>query len=136
MKIRAKVTQYFKDNIFAIRLLSGKVRVGDVIAIKRGAQRSLSQNSLLWVFYTWCIDNGLKEHGHFSAQALHEDIKAYFLSEKIFDKGQFKAIEVGSSTELNKVEFGEFIEKIDQFMNSFFELNTAPFWEMYEANKP
>jgi len=76
----------------------------------------------------------LKDQGHFDPQALHMDLKAHFLAEKIFTKGQFKAVEEATTTTMNKPDFGEYLEAVDHFMQDFFEINTAPFWEQYKKD--
>ena len=108
---------------------------GTVLSVKWGATRSLSQNALLWVYYNWLInEGGLKDQGHFSAQALHDNLKQHFLSEKTFDKGQFKDLEGASSATLNKMEFSDFFEAVDQFANDFFGVDTSVFWEEHKKN--
>jgi len=132
MKSRARITRK-KDKSYVIVADTDKLRVGDTITIKRGAIRSLPQNSLYWVYLTWCINNGLKEHGHIHPEALHLNLKSHFISTKVFTRGKFKLIEMGSTTEMNKIEFGEYLEKCDHFINEFFGLNTSPFWEVYQT---
>jgi hypothetical protein len=121
-----------EDGKFQCLLLLNRMipKQGDLVKLKWGSTRTLSQNSLYWVYLNWLINEaGLKEQGHFCAQALHDNLKSHFLSEKIMDKGKFKAIEEGSTTILNKSEFSEYFEQCDKFMNDFFEIDTSPFWE-------
>lgn len=117
--------------------LSGKLPPeGSAIYVKWGSLRSRDQNALLWAYYTWLIDfGGLKEHGFYCPEAIHESLKAKFLADKIMSKGEWKAIEDGSTATLSKSEFSEYIEKIDHFICDFFQADTSPFWEAHKSDE-
>ena len=113
--------------------------VGTMVDVRWGAKRSVQQNKLYFLYLRWLIEHGgLREHGHFSEQGLHESLKQHFLSEKIMKAGQFKAIENYdelTTTSMNKVEFGEYLEKAEQFMSEFFGVDSSSFWQEYKDNK-
>lgn len=131
-RVAGKVTQIqaLPAGLFAVIRLDGKLpRVGDEVTLKWGSVRTHSQNALYWVYLNWLInEGGLRNQGHFTAEALHLDLKAHFLSAKIFSKGQFEALEEATTTDLGKAEFGEYFDKVNEFMKDFFNVDTAPFW--------
>lgn len=135
-KVKAKVLSSMVDEqghlIGKVQFNKKMPKRGELFTAKWGSIRSLSQNSLYWVYLTFLIeDAGLKEHGHFDPYALHLDLKNHFLSEKIFTKGKFEAIEETSTTILDKAEFAEYLKKVDEFMQEFFQISTVDFWNTY-----
>ena len=138
-RVKAKVLAIKTDengHLLAKLRFNKKLPPVDIlVTVKWGSERTLSQNSLYWKYLNWVIDSGgLKDKGHFDPYALHLDLKAHFIAEKIFDKGKFKAIEEATTTTMTKSEFSEYFDAVDRFMWDFFEINTAPFWETYKKD--
>ena len=138
-KVKAKVIASKVDEngrfLAKIQLNRKLPQVGENLTVKWGSIRTLNQNSFYWLYLSLLIkDCGLMDHGHFSPQALHMSLKAHLLSEKVMDKGQFKAIEEATTTTLTKSEFGEYMDMVDKFVTSFFEIDTSSFFEEYEKH--
>lgn len=138
-KIKGRVQQVgIKDGkrVAVIELNEKMPSKGEIVTVKWGSTRTVSQNALYWKYLTWMIvHGGLRDHGHFDPQALHDNLKAHFLAEKIMEKGEFKAVEEPTTTLLGKAEFGEYFDKVDQFMREFFNSDPQPFWDEYSERK-
>lgn len=113
-----------------IQLNGTMPKPGQIITVKWGSTRTLPQNALYWVYLNWLIDHaGLKDHGHFFADELHGNLKKHLLAHA---KGETE--EEVTTTDLNKMEFSEYFEKVDKFVQEFFGIDTAPFWEEHKEN--
>ena len=134
-----------KCRVLAHKIVDGKLlakvqfdvkcpKDGELFTAKWGSTRTLSQNNLYWLYLSWLIDHGgLKDQGHFDPMALHLDLKAHFLSNNSFTKAQ---IEEATTTDLTKTEFGEYMDKVDEFVKDFFGIDTSAFWEEYRDKYP
>lgn len=133
-KISGKVIKSgIKDGkLLAIIQFNGRMpKPGELVICKWGRTRSLSQNALLWVFYDYLLNEcGMKEE-YSTSEELHETLKAAFLSKKVFTPNGQEILKIGSTTNLGKIEFGEYLDKINQAVIEYWGINTQPFWEQY-----
>lgn len=136
VKCRVLASKWIDGKLFAKVQFDQKCpKDGELFTAKWGSVRTLSQNSLYWLFLNWLIEfGGLKDLGHFDPAALHLDLKAHFLAQKALSRADFKAIEDATTTDLTRTEFGEYMDKVDEFVKSFFEIDTSGFWEEYQKN--
>lgn len=131
MKIQARILGV-KDNFIKAQVGKPIFKMGDKVSIIKGSQRSISQNSFYWLYLTYVIENGAEEYGHFDPYGLHLSLKQHFLASKQLSKGEWKELEEATTTDLSKSEFGEYMEKVDHFVNETFGIDTSPFFADYE----
>ena len=95
--------------------------------------RTLPQNRLYWVFLSWCIHprgGDLQSQGHFSKDALHQNIKDWL---KDTHPQDFNITKKFTTTELDKQEFNRFLEIVKQeLMVEFFGIDISGFEIEYE----
>ena len=135
-KIRARVldTKIEGKEFLAKLSFNGKLpRKDEYITCQWGAKRSDLQNSFYWLYLTFLFEDCNLKEEYNTIDELHETLKATFLSKRIFKDG-LELIQVGSTTKLDKVAFGEYLEKINKAMVESLHLNTAPFFEEYETS--
>ena len=133
MKTQARILAV-KDNLIKAEVAQQRFKVGDKISIVKGSERTVSQNNFYWLYLTFVIDNGAKEHGHFDPYGLHLSLKRYFLSDKTMTRGQWKEIEESTTTDLSKSGFGEYFEKVDHLINETLGVDTSSFFQDYADN--
>src|SRR3990167_5639886 len=98
---------------------------GSFVDVHWGSQRSLMQNSFYFEYLTFLYEDCELKNEYLTIQELHETFKATFLSERIRMKGCLELIKVGSTTALDKVAFGEYLDKIDKAVNAYLHCDTA-----------
>ena len=135
---KAKVLNSWVDEkghyLAKIQLNRKLLKAGIFIDVRWGAKRSLMQNAFMWEYLTFLWEDCNLKEEYLTIEELHETLKATFLSERITNKSGIEIIKVGSTTSLDKVTFGEYLERIDKAMVAFHNINTAPFWEEYTQN--
>lgn len=133
-KVKARVLKTNIDNkeLKAVLQFNAKLpKVGDIVTCKWGAARSIQQNKFYWLFLEWILEHGGLKDEYLSPEELHETLKGRFLSKKVHTKLGFETIIIGSTTELDKVAFGEYIDKIDKAIVAYCGIDTSPFFEEY-----
>lgn len=92
-----------------------RFRDGEVVVTveRRHATRSVEQNAAYWV----AIVNPLAEHTGYTPDEIHEILKAKFLPKRVaIQDGNGEIVDEyvigGTTTRLDKVQFGEFIREI------------------------
>jgi len=135
VKARVLKTQPTKGELKALLQFNGKLpKVGDIITCKWGSQRSTQQNKFYWLYLEWILEHGGLKDEYLSVEELHETLKGRFLSKKVQTNLGFQTIRIGSTTELDKLAFGEYIDKIDKVMVDYCKIDTSPFFEEYREN--
>jgi len=136
MKVKAKVLAVLKDEkgkLLAKLQFNQKLpRVGDMVTVKWGKVRSILQNALYWTFLQFLLDDCNLKEEYLDKEELHETLKGRFLAKKVMSKGGFKIIVVGSTTDLDKHEFAEYLEKVDKVVIEYHHVDTSEFWKDYE----
>lgn len=96
-------------------------------------KRTLPQNNFYWAFITWCVhENGgaLCDQGHFSVNALHEDVKAWIEAAHSHD---FPIGKKFSTAGLDKRDFGRFFDLVNaELMIEKLGVDTSPLFRDYE----
>jgi len=108
--------------------------VGTSVIVKWGATRSNSQNAFYWAYLTFLWEDCNLKEEYLTIEELHETLKATFLSEKLIKKQEIEIVKVGSTTTLDKVSFGEYLDKVDKAMVIYYNINTSQFWKDYAEN--
>lgn len=107
---------------------------GTFVDVHWGAKRSLMQNAFYWEYLTFLWEDCNMKEEYLTIEELHETFKATFLSERIVVKGGLEIIKVGSTTTLDKITFGEYMEKIDKAVTEYLHCNTSDFWATYKRD--
>lgn len=94
------------------------------IRIEKANQRSLPQNSFYWGIVIPFVQDGLKHLGHdITKEETHEFLKSKFNYYEIVNENTGECVSIPKSTKrLSKIEFGEYIAKIQQFAAEFLNI--------------
>jgi hypothetical protein len=94
------------------------------LTLKKRNRRSLEQNAYYWGCVIADINDRLKQLGNdFSPDEVHEFLKERFNAKMIAGEGGEVLGQVGgSTTEMNKEEFGIYLDKIIQWAAEFLQI--------------
>jgi len=95
-----------------------------IVIEKKHATRSLAQNA----YYFAGVVGSISEHTGYTPEEVHEFLKAKFLPKRVTLADQHgelvEEVVIGrSTTTLNKIEFGEYIERIRQWAAETLDLD-------------
>lgn len=88
------------------------------------SQRTLPQNRYYWGLVIPMIQQGLKDMGtEVNKEEVHEFLKSRFNYQEVINKGTGEYVTIPKSTAgLNKEQFSQYIEKIQQFASEFLNI--------------
>lgn len=117
--IYAGTLKLHKPKVFAASLRKWKDGEVSIRVEKRHATRSLNQNAWYWSQVVGLV----AEHTGYTADEVHEFYKAKFLPRTMnFQNGNGEVVAEfitgGTTTHLNKIEFGEYCEQIREWAAS------------------
>jgi hypothetical protein len=129
--VLAKITAIQEDHkaVFVQLERPADFKMNDVVNItKAKKKRTPNQNRYYWAFLTWVIHPGggqLCDQGHFSTDALHEDVKAWIEWKHPND---FKVSSKFSTASLDVETFTRFLKIIKtELFGEFFEIDCRGF---------
>lgn len=94
---------------------------------KRGSKRSHPQNAYYWSCVVQSVMMGLREIGYsLSKEETHFFLKSKFNPVQIPGNGGLVIEVPGTTTQLNKIEFSEYIERISQFAAEYLNVVIPP----------
>lgn len=95
-----------------------------ILEISKANKRSNPQNRFYWGLVIPMVQSGIKDMGtELTKEETHEFLKARFNFEEIVNTNTGEAISIPrSTTALNKIQFSEYVEKIQQFASEFLSI--------------
>ncbi len=90
---------------------------------RRSAKRSLPQNKFYWGVVVHMIRMGLLNLGHdLNKDEVHAFLKQKFNAVQVVNKDGWAEDIPGSTATLNKIQFGEYLEKIFQWASEYLSI--------------